>query len=266
MTKVHKVDPKKITKEYALTRNIDNALWTREDHGGIFVLTIVIRLLLRHNPGLRKTRFRRTRLRIRGRWAYQSCLFRHKGELSKQFNCVDDLETLIQAMCSMHLHNTIASQDRLHQSILDIVQEPIDGARKVQLLSFFFEFAYVTQFGQTKEQLCEFAHMTPEAFANTCFDRGIVPVSPRFGQGAGGKNWHRNSVEYLVAGERERATFVALVCRIYSERVLSSEEAALVFACCQLSAAPGGRSERVVMFNAIFANFTKFGPLACKNY
>jgi hypothetical protein len=174
---------------------------------------------------------------------YQCSFFRTGDNISEQFNCEDDFTSLADAMSTMHIHSVVAEHDRLHQSVKAIVQETAEGTRKVQLLNFFFEFAFVTQFGQTTNQLRELANMTPELFASACYDRRIVPISPRYGQGAGGKNWHRNLV-----------------------RIFSMAEAGLIYQCCQLATQPGGRCQRVDMFDAIFSQLTGFGALACKNY
>ena len=258
------MDEGKSTKTYALTHNIDNRKWTLDDHKGLFLLTMLLRLLFRHDPNLRRAHFWNARLQIKSGSVYQCSFFRTGDNISEQFNCEDDFTSLADAMSTMHIHSVVAEHDRLHQSVKAIVQEPAEGTRKVQLLNFLKEFAFVTQCGQTTNQLRELANITPELFANSCYDRRIVPISPRYGQGAGGKNWHRNLVRYLVAAER--TNFVTLVEQVYAARVFSMAEAGLIYQCCQLATQPGGRCQRVDMFNAIFSQLTGFGALACKNY
>ena len=51
---------------------------------------------------------------------------------------------LLKAMCLMHLHFPKAVGDRLHRQIKDVVEQMPTLADRVQSMSFFLEFSFLT--------------------------------------------------------------------------------------------------------------------------
>ena len=259
----HKVSPHKANKTYALRYLYDQTTGQdiklkQSDHTGFFAVTIIVRQLFSLNALLRESKFQGYQLKIKGRFVQQSLLF---GRGSDAMSSVIFL-SLCHAMGSMHLHNVFASKDTLHSTINGMLEEEKDGAERVRLLSFFFEFAFLVHFVHDADKLLELANLSPEQFANHCYAEGYNPVSPRFGQGKGGKSWHPNLTAYLEGLEETK--YIALIVDIYHTKVLTKAEALVVFSICQLPAQ--GRMSRNKMFRSIFHNTTGYGDFAAKNY
>eukprot|EP00973_Karenia_brevis_P096362 12431513-Karenia_brevis.AAC.4 len=132
----HKVDPKKATKEFAMSQ------WDRDGHKSLFFLTMVVRQLYQKLPSLRLTELRDHRLWVNGRPVVISFLFRDHAQFDQAV-----FQSISSAMGRMHVHNVFPVHDTLHQSITDVLNSAKSHkAWQVYFLSFFFEFSYLTQF------------------------------------------------------------------------------------------------------------------------
>ena len=262
--KVHKVNPAKGNKTYALTQLYDQRTGRdirlkQSDHIGFFAATIIVRQLFSLSPLLRKSKFKGYQLKINGRFIQQSLLF---GRGSDAMSATI-FASLCNTMGSMHLHNVFTECDTFHTSVSQLIEREANGAERVRLLSFFFEFAFLVHFAHNADELRRLADLSPEHFAKHCYDNGYNPVSPRFGQGKGGKSWHPKLTGYLEG--REETAYIELVVDIYKRRVLTKPESLVVFSVCQLPA-EGGRMSRIKLFQSIFVHTKGYGPFAKKNY
>ena len=114
-------------------------------HTGLFMLTIVICGLLSAYPRLRDG-FDGFNFKIAGRWATQCFLFRAGGDAANGAKILPSsrFRALLKAMCLMHLHFPKAVGDRLHRQIKDVVEQMPTLADRVQSMSFFLEFSFLT--------------------------------------------------------------------------------------------------------------------------
>ena len=119
--------------------------WSEFGHTGLFMLTIVICGLLSAYPRLRDG-FDGFNFKIAGRWATQCFLFRAGGDAANGAKILPSsrFRALLKAMCLMHLHFPKAVGDRLHRQIKDVVEQMPTLADRVQSMSFFLEFSFLT--------------------------------------------------------------------------------------------------------------------------
>ena len=262
--KKHHMNSAKASKTYALEllynqRTGQDIMLTGADHRAYFFLMMIIRQLYAVNPALRKAKFQGYQLKVNGRFVQQCCLFGRGSDAIDAWI----FQSLCHCIASMHVHSVFASEDAFHASIRVVLEMTQDGVERVHLLSFFFEFSWLFYYEHDSNRLRHLASLDAEAFAAHCFDNGYNPVSPRHGQGKGGKTWHPNLTEHLI--RRQRSQYVELIMEIYKARVLTRAEATVVHAICQLPA-DEGRMSRMKMFKSIFVNTTAYGPFAEKNY
>eukprot|EP00973_Karenia_brevis_P096361 12431513-Karenia_brevis.AAC.3 len=111
--------------------------------------------------------------------------------------------------------------------------------------------------------------MTGPEFGEWCWSRGIVPVSPRFGQGDNAKSWHTQLVnavahkEHMVISSLEGlvdhpANFLRF------DTGPSCHKAAVIASICDLP--PDGRMPRVQTYHRVLGSMPGVGHFALKNY
>ena len=251
----HKVVPEKTTTEFAL------AQWDKEEHKGMYFLTMIVRQLYAVDKTLRDTQFQNHKMEINGRTVGISHLFRNlNGDFGNE-----DFKNLCAAMAQMHLHHVFAADDTLHKNIVNIIHGAHNNkAQQVRLLNFFFEFSYLAQFETRPAVLKQYAKLDGPALGAVCWAKGIIPISPRFGQGDGAKSWHRQLCKFVEEGKHGKTKFIAKVAEIHERRVFSDAEANLLASICDLPSA--GRLSRMPEFNHFFKAMPKFGDFAAKNY
>ena len=152
-------------------------------HTGLFMLTIVICGLLSAYPRLRDG-FDGFNFKIAGRWATQCFLFRAGGDAANGAKILlsSRFRALLKAMCLMHLHFPKAVGDRLHRQIKDVVEQMPTLADRVQSMSVFLEFSFLTHWVSDGHVLQQLLKKTPTEFGNWCWEQKIVPITCRFGR------------------------------------------------------------------------------------
>ena len=191
---------------------------------------MLIRQLLHACPPLRHNLGRDYRVSIGTHpVAHYERLFGKTSDFNQHF-----CNHLVQGMACMHLHHVFHHQDTLHQSSASFLKAAArDPALQLHYLFFFMAFMFLPQFITSVKKLRECATMDPEAFAEWCWKKRVIPVSPRFGQGDRAKSWYKQLLSHAANNE---TAFKELITRIHTERVLDYRVCSALAATLQLPA------------------------------
>ena len=160
----------------------------------LFLLTCYMRMALGQHPNLRQRAFDGSLYMVVNKEAYfhESAIYRALYELGHRSITVDCMGRLFEVVARMHCHNVLARADFLHVTIKPVLKG-LDLPSALVRLSFFYYFSFLAHFCQKKNELEQFFQLSSTAFAAACWDKHIIPISNRYGQGAGGGKtlWRR---------------------------------------------------------------------------
>ena len=165
-----------------------------------------------------------------------------------------------EGMSMMHCHHPTAAGDNAHIVIKQLVQDAGSRVKQIYYTSFFLEFSFLLLFEKDPNVLKGLADGSPEDFASFCWEKHIIPVTCRFGQGAQ-KKVHAHLLK--AAFENSRAAFADILIRFWKARVLSEGECMLVD--CILQLPPDGPLNRMSALVGAFGSKRGYGSFSMKN-
>ena len=234
----HRIEADQRSKRAAI------AQWDRDSHKGLFMTTIILRMIFSKIRKMRKDA-PSYYVKINGRWIQQSRLFARVGSEVG----ANEIRSLISAMGPMHLHNVFAGDDAFHQSMKPLLLKGKNVEQKIRLLNFSMEFQFLVRMEARPAKLlhyCTLACSEPMEFARAMRSSHLMPVSPRFGQGDNQKSWYCNLLSY--AQSKDWDSWDALVVRICQERLFSDGELRVLASI--LALAPSHTMDRMSLYRA----------------
>ncbi len=95
------------------------------------------------------------------------------------------ISRLPNTMRNMHVHSVRAEDDKVHTLLAPALRQVTSIAEKIRKITFAIGFAFLVHFPKVSPQyFVMYCGVRPADFARRCWDKGIVPVTPRFGQGS----------------------------------------------------------------------------------
>ncbi len=154
-----------------------------------------LRLEMGSSRALRDTDVRT--LRINQREVHHSFLFRGLDPNRERIIDRHYISRLSNTMRNMRVHSVAAEDDKVHTLLAPALRQVTSIAEKIRKITFAIGFAFLVHFPQVSLQdVVTYCDVQPADFAWRCWDKGIVPVTPRFGQGSQ-KAWHVQLLQHL---------------------------------------------------------------------
>ena len=154
-----------------------------------------------------------------------------------------------------------AEDDKVHTLLAPALRQVTSVVEKIRKITFAIGFAFLVYFPQVSlQEFVMHCDVQPADFARRCWDKGIVPVTPRFGQGSQ-KAWHAQLLQHLEKNNKIEYEELVLLC--HSKMVLPSA------ACDALAAIfaipPNTGVDRMRVAVTLLGEVPGFGSLAAKN-
>ena len=247
----HKV--KRFSTAFALKQ------YTADVHPPLMCITILLRLFMGSFRALRDADVRT--LRINEREVHHSFLFRGLDMSRERIIDRYYVSRLSNTMRNMHVHSARAEDDKVHTLLAPALRQVTSIAEKIRKITFAIGFAFLVHFPQVSLQdFVTHCDVQPADFARRCWDKGIVPVTPRFGQGSQ-KAWHSQLLQHLEKNNKTEYEELVLLC--HSKMVLNTA------ACDALAAIfaipPNTGVDRMRVADTLLGEVPGFGSLAVKN-
>ncbi len=228
--------------------------WDRPHHLGLFVLTILVRAVVAVVPELRDNG--NWFLWIGSRRVEQSFIFRPMLEDGTICFRTAEFHALTECMRRMHVHFPTAEGDAIHKLVSNIVTDvSLSLERQVWFTSFYLEFAFLGRWLGT-EELREVSTFSASNFAAFCWNRRILPVTPRHGQGVQ-KAIH--SKLKLLAADHNQKGFTDLLHQYWRDRLLTADETREIALCLNCD------GNRISAIHRVLNNKHGFGCFSAKN-
>ena len=234
--------------------------WDVAHHRALFALTILMRALVNVFPELRDNPDEKFSVRVGSKRLEQSALFRPmlKSETCK-FKTFE-YHSFCKVLRLMHLHNPTAEGDHIHRITESLIwKQGVDMPGRVSSAVFFMEFAFLGRWLDARD-FWRARKMSKKKFANYCWENGMVPITPRHGQGTN-KSLHAQLKQCATVNNKKE--FCRLLENFHGARMLTKQEARTIAAIVARPATD--ETNRISDVNAVLEKKPGYGDFTAKN-
>ena len=145
--------------------------WPLSQQEGLFMLTMIIRLILIKFPHYRQMPLEGCNIVINGRRVEQSFLFRSDHMPTRR------IDSLCKAMAMMHCTAPRSEHCSCYTVIVGVIRTARTTASTIVLCCFLLEFSALCLHKSSQKALLKLSSLNAMGFATYCWDSQVIPIT-----------------------------------------------------------------------------------------